>query len=305
MDDTYHHRYFPYHIPLRQPLHTAHGLWTHRQGIIVELTAASGALGRGEIAPLPWFGTESPEEAAAFCRHLGPVVNLKTLLNIPDSFPCCQFAFASALMSFNPPAFVPPPEEQYCQLLPTGPAALELVKNPHFQPTTLTYKWKIGLADFAQEKGWLDQLRAHLPPQAHFRLDANGSLSTASAQQWLNYGDRQGGIEFLEQPLAPQELGTMQSLASQFQTPLALDESVSSWQSLQKIHHQGWNGIYVLKVAILGNPRRLGSWLAQHPVERVYSSVLETPLGRQQVLQWLGRWGIGDRALGFGVDGWI
>jgi len=305
MDNTYRHRYFSYHLPLRQPLHTAHGIWTHRQGIIVELIAPSGAVGRGEIAPLPWFGTESQEEAATFCRHLGPVVPLKSLLNIPDCLPCCQFAFASALSRIGSPPFVPPPDWCYCRLLPSGPAALEVVKSPHFQAQTLTYKWKIGLADFAQESYWLDQLRDHLPPQARFRLDANGGLSSASAQQWLNYGDVQGGIEFLEQPLPPQEWGTMQSLASQFQTPLALDESVSSWQDLQRVYHQGWNGVYVLKVAILGNPHRLGGWLAQHPIERVYSSVLETPLGRQQVLQWLGSWGVGDRALGFGVDGWI
>ena len=52
-----------YRLPFRAPLHTAHGLWTERTGIIVRLSDPEGRSGFGEIAPLTDFGTETLVQA--------------------------------------------------------------------------------------------------------------------------------------------------------------------------------------------------------------------------------------------------
>ena len=52
-----------YRLPFRTPVRTAHGLWAEREGLIVRLTdaaqGAADAVGWGEAAPIPWFGTET------------------------------------------------------------------------------------------------------------------------------------------------------------------------------------------------------------------------------------------------------
>jgi o-succinylbenzoate synthase len=89
--------YYPYHRPFKRPLQTSHGLWSVRSGIILQLIDDRGTVGLGEIAPLPWFGTETLEEALAFCDRFPSEITTDTLLAVPDRFPACQFGFESAL----------------------------------------------------------------------------------------------------------------------------------------------------------------------------------------------------------------
>ena len=48
-------------LPLRAPLSTARETLRHREGVLVQLEDASGAVGCGEAMPLPGFGTETLE----------------------------------------------------------------------------------------------------------------------------------------------------------------------------------------------------------------------------------------------------
>ncbi len=86
-----------YARPFRQPLHTSHGIWAVREGAIVTLTDSDGNVGRGEIATLEWFGTESLAAAIAFCAGLNGWITTAQIFGIPDRFPCCQFGFESAI----------------------------------------------------------------------------------------------------------------------------------------------------------------------------------------------------------------
>ncbi|RRJ99692.1 hypothetical protein Ga0100230_016530 [Opitutaceae bacterium TAV3] len=52
-------------------MRTAHGVWREREGLLVRLTNETGQTGFGEAAPIPWFGTESVDEAEACLRDLG------------------------------------------------------------------------------------------------------------------------------------------------------------------------------------------------------------------------------------------
>src|SRR4051812_4700468 len=60
-----------YRLPLRAPVRTAHGVWMERDGVLVRLENEAGAVGYGEAAVIPWFGTETADEAAEACRALG------------------------------------------------------------------------------------------------------------------------------------------------------------------------------------------------------------------------------------------
>ncbi len=357
----------PYQRPLRQPLHTAHGLWSVREGIVLRLTDDEGHVGYGEIAPIPWFGTETLAQALTFCQSLTSQKSdfwqnrtPLTEADLPPHLPATQFGLASAwadLQNSQTSPLPPSPPLPLCGLLPTGKAALTAWPQ-RWEQGFRTFKWKIGVADIVQECRWLEELITQLPPQARLRLDANGGLTLSEATQLLRLCDQlnqigphpkslsrgerdfektafrppspmgrgaggegvghgDGGqcppyerasIECLEQPLPSDQFVEMQHLAQQFRTPLALDESVATVAQLEEHHQRGWKGLWVVKPAIAGWPDRLRHFWQQHSPPIIFSSVFETPIGRQAALTLAQDYAQdvpNALALGFGTLGWF
>ncbi|MBE9129867.1 o-succinylbenzoate synthase, partial [Coleofasciculus sp. LEGE 07092] len=92
----YRFNFHSYQRRFQQPLKTSHGIWEVREGIILCLTDETGQVGWGEIAPLPWFGSETLEQALDFCQQLPPKITATDIFSIPDKRPACQFGFESA-----------------------------------------------------------------------------------------------------------------------------------------------------------------------------------------------------------------
>lgn len=144
-----------------------------------------------------------------------------------------------------------------------------------------------------------------LPPGAKLRLDANGGLTLPEAKEWLEVTDKMKLVEFLEQPLPPQQFPNMLALSSNYKTSLALDESVASVKQLETCYYQGWKGIFVIKPAISGSPQRLRQFCYQNKIDAVFSSVFETSIGRKAVLRLAAELSSPHRAVGFGVKHWF
>lgn len=305
----YQFSYSPYSRRFRQPLTTTHGVWKVREGIIVSLTDDRGISHQGEIAPIPWFGSESIAEAIAYCENVGTTITRDRIDEIPDRLPACQFGLGAAAMAFSssstPPEALSQGTIALCGLLPTGATALDSWKVLWAKGYS-TFKWKIGVGDVGTEMAIAARLIAALPPTAKLRLDANGGLTSQIANEWLAWSDDRGEkIEFIEQPLAPDRVEDTMNLGRAFRTPIALDESVATFSQLQTVYRQGWRGIYVIKPGIAGFPHRLGEFITTHQLDVVLSSVLETPVGRAAALGLLSYLVTRDRAMGFGVDDWL
>lgn len=296
-----------YQRPFHPPLQTRYGLWSVRQGLIVTLVDDMGHQGQGEIAPLPWFGSESWAQAQDYCRHLPSHLTKADILSISEDYPACQFGFGSAWAALTTPTAEESPQLPICGLLPTGKNALSRYAVL-WQQGYRTFKWKIGVESLAVEQAIFLDLMAELPAGTTLRLDANGGLTYPYACQWLELCDRTTGdinIEYLEQPLPPAQWAEMLALSQQFQTPLALDESVSTLAQLQHCYQQGWRGIFIIKPAICGYPQQLRHFCQTHPIDAVFSSVFESQVGRQACLQLAQDLSNPDRAIGFGVDHWL
>ncbi|HEY9763889.1 MAG TPA: o-succinylbenzoate synthase, partial [Trichocoleus sp.] len=219
----------PYSRPFRQPLQTAHGNWALREGILLRLTDETGRTGFGEIAPIPWFGSESVEAALACCERLKGWQEIAQLTAISPELPACQFGFGLALWelqgSFLPvgtefpartarakaghkPLQSDPKDnggvenEWVCGLLPAGEGAL-VAWQKLWERGHRTFKWKVGVYGAETELGWLRKLVTALPAGGRLRLDANGGLTKTEAVQWLESCEGLPGIEFMEQPLPP------------------------------------------------------------------------------------------------------
>ncbi|KAI9135738.1 o-succinylbenzoate synthase [Acaryochloris sp. CCMEE 5410] len=299
--------YQTYQRSFQQPLQTRYGQWSIRRGLVVTLEDDAGNIGQGEIAPLSWFGSETWEQAQAYCQQLPRQLTDAHILSIPDRYPACQFGLGSAWEVLHQKSVSAPVFPEICGLLPTGSPALSAASKL-WEQGYRTFKWKIGVDVIEQEQAIFQQLIEALPPQALLRLDANGGLTYESVCRWLKLCDQVTDtlrIEYLEQPLLPKQLSAMLSLSQQFQTPLALDESVATLSQLQYCVQQGWNGIFVIKPAICGYPHRLRQFCQAHPIDAVFSSVFESEVGRQACLRLAAELSNPQRAIGFGVRHWL
>ncbi|MEM8832715.1 MAG: o-succinylbenzoate synthase [Cyanobacteria bacterium P01_G01_bin.19] len=293
-----------YQRRFKQPLHTSHGIWQVREGIVVGLSDGKN-IARGEIAPLSWFGSETMDEALEFCQDLPEEISRADIVSIPDSLPACQFALESAWLDLQSDCHDTTLDNldslDFCYLLPTGVEALTAWQKIHNSRQNTTFKWKIGVYPLSEEMDILRQLLQMLPPKIKLRLDANGSLDLAQTKRLLSITDSYQNVEFIEQPLSPKYFTQMLQLSREHHTPLALDESVASFAQLKSIHQQGWQGIFVIKASIAGFPNRLRQYCQQHSLDVVFSSVFETDIGRSSVLR-LAQKLNHPRALGLGVD---
>lgn len=101
INNQYKFQFEPYRRQFKIPLRTSHGIWQIREGIIIALKDTEGNIGRGEIAPLAWFGSETLEEAQQFCQQLGNSITKEVIFNISDRLTACQFAFESAFNNLS------------------------------------------------------------------------------------------------------------------------------------------------------------------------------------------------------------
>ncbi|MDX2273322.1 MAG: o-succinylbenzoate synthase [Cyanobacteriota bacterium] len=312
MDEPFQFAYCYYERPFRQPLATHHGDWSLRQSLLIRLQDQQGRVGYGEIAPVAWFGSETLDQALAFCRQLPSSLTQSIIQGIPNHLPACQFGLESAWVGLRDasvhasigsalsPQAAPP--IRVSGLLPAGEAALT-AWQPLWQRGYRTFKWKIAVEALEKEQHLCQELSQQLPRSAHLRLDANGGLTLAQAKQWLVLADRLA-IEFLEQPLPGHEFSSLQQLSQQFITPIALDESVANLRQLQDCYQAGWSGIFVIKPSIIGSLLSLQLFLRQHQLDIVISSVFESPIGLFHCLQ-LTKAFAPTRACGLGIEDFL
>jgi len=315
-DQALHHRtvphrlaYRPYRLPLLRTVHTAHGPWSEREGIVLRLEDEQGRVGFGEVAPIPWFGTETLMEAGNVLAKLGGTVEATVIDGIDERYGCLRFALASALAPVDGQQTATP-RLPMAALLPAGKAALAAADKA-LAEGFVAFKWKVGVLDAADEWVLLDDLLARLPGHVKLRLDANGAWTTRQAEKWLmRCADRP--VEFVEQPcFADASQGTagkrrmddaLLGLARDYPTTLALDESVTGLPSLRTWLGRGWPGVLVVKPALAGTPASVLELLAKHQADVVFSSAFETTVGRQAALRMAFQFkGRHLRALGFGV----
>lgn len=318
-----------YRLPFRAPVRTAHGVWAEREGLIVRLQDASeggsGAVGWGEAAPIPEFGTETVDEVEAGVRGLGEWIEGTKLEAVPPRLGCLRNAIAAAVeevgRAFDPPSNAssrkgPVKDRPYlgvAALLPAGRAALEKISE-RAELGFRVFKWKVGVGDLADEIALLDDVCAALPSGAKLRLDANGAWDRRQAERWLERCAERP-VEFVEQPCFAPPSGASQGtalfrrteelllgLAGDFPTPIALDESLVGEGDVERWIGAGWPGVFVVKPSLIGDVASVMARLEKAKASVVFSSALETAVGARAALRVAFAWkGEPARALGFGV----
>jgi O-succinylbenzoate synthase len=317
----YRFQFHRYRLPFRATVRTAHGAWSEREGVIVRLEDEHGAIGFGEAAVIPWFGTETADEAEAACRELGATVDDARLDAVPVRLRCLKNALAAARSEgarrFSPPSIAErvkgraeaSPYLSVAALLPAGRPVLAAIA-PKAEMGFRVFKWKVGVGDLADELALLDDVCAAMPSGAKLRLDANGAWDRRKAERWLERCAERP-VEFVEQPaFAPAADGAarqrqaddlLRGLAESFPTPLALDESITGDDDIERWLGAGWRGVWIVKPSLLADVEGALEKLSRAKAAVVFSSALETAIGARAALQWALAWPGERRALGFGV----
>lgn len=342
-----------YRLPFRQGVRTAHGLWQDREGWILRIEKvanpragsttkateptepaenALGAIGWGEVAPIPWFGTETLAAAAeALATLRGEATDeAEALSRVPEACPCLRAGLAAA---FADAAFVAPPQPRaptesnrvnalpIAALLPAGRAALTAVSG-QLERGFRTFKWKVGVAPAADEWALVDDLIGALPAGAKVRLDANGAWDRRTAHRWLERAAERPLIEYIEQPCLPAPNSsvaetrkiedTLRGLAEDFPVKIALDESLVGASDVARWLSAEWQGVWIIKPSLLGSPSPTLAALANARADVVFGSALESSVGARGGLRLAFQWAeqiaasrnplsLPHRALGYGV----
>ncbi|WP_411872266.1 o-succinylbenzoate synthase [Vulcanococcus limneticus] len=171
-------------------------------------------------------------------------------------------------------------------LLPAGASVLPALEEA-LASNAQTLKWKVAAGDDALERQLLEVVLERLPEGARLRLDANGGWDRAAAAAWAERLAGEPRLEWLEQPLADDDLEGLEALVARL--PVALDESLRRHPWLR----QRWSGWQVRRPALEGDPRPLLAALAAGRAGWMVSTAFETGVGRRLVehaaaLQWRG-----------------
>ncbi len=312
-----------YRLAFRAAVRTAHGVWTEREGVIVRVSDEAGNSGLGEAACLPWFGTETVDEAEAACGKFDEWIEAEALGELPVGLVCLRNAVAAARGELaavmvrgtgearraGEGRVKDPPYLGVAALLPAGRAVLEAL-GPKAEAGFRVFKWKVGVGDVADELGLFDDVCAALPSGAKLRLDANGAWDRRKAERWLERcADRP--VEFVEQPCFAEAAqgeaqqrkaeDVLRGLAEDWPTPIALDESLVSAGDVERWIGDGWRGVWVVKPSLFGDVAGVLAQLEKAKASVVFSSSLETAVGARAALTWAFGWKGEARALGFGV----
>jgi len=298
-----------YSLPFARPFVTAGGALRERRGFVLRLRDEAGGEGIGEAAPLPGYGGESLAACEARLRAWaaslpGTAValpaagsgDLPSALGIaPDAgaAPCALHALESALLDLAAQrAGLPLARWLHAAAAAAVPLNATLGATAPADAATAvaqgyrTLKLKVGVGGAEADEARLRAVRQAVGAGARLRIDANGAWSREEAlrllERWAPLG-----LEYAEQPLAPEDLAGAAWLAARSPVPIAADESLRTPADVERVLQARAAGVLVLKPMLLGGPLatlRMARRALACGVPVVLTTVLEGIYGRLAAL---------------------
>jgi o-succinylbenzoate synthase len=293
-----------FRLRLREPLETAHGTVSEREGFLLALFPDDGTVGFGEATPLPGFGAESVASCAAAFeaiakRILGrdPRALGERLDDVEASAPLAPAARAAADAALHDLAAQiedrsvaamlagvrrAPRQRIPVNALLSGPTATEVEAQARRAVAEgfATLKLKVGL-DPEGDLARVAAAKRACGPATRIRIDANGAWSEDEARRILERLVR-FDLEWVEQPVPAHDLAAFARLRRASPVPLAADESASSEDAARRVLAGGCADVLVLKPSVLGGlrtARRIALAAQRAGIDVVVTSLLDSGLG--------------------------
>lgn len=242
--------------------------FTHniRDSWILKITDNEGFVGYGEASPLSSFNNESFEESG-YC-----IEGFKLALsNTNDDISLDELIILSNVHSLNAPSATFAIQTAIYDLLSkknnkslsafmNKKSLTEVQSNGIYGLTSInnyqTIKIKCGFRNLYDELELLDKLVNDYHSSISFILDLNQAYDLPKAIRFLKEIEK-FNIKYVEQPLPQNELEDLEELRYHSEIPIALDESVTSFDSINHILDYNAADILILKPQSIGSFQKL------------------------------------------------
>ena len=274
-----HFRKKPFLYQLSQKVINSKSKILHKKGWIIQLKNERNITGYGEVSPLK-------SEYLPLCMNqlekIPNQINENILKNEISKFhPCIQSAVNIALgeikkilkfknyYDFNDP--------YKTAILVDSHNILDELKNlknnNNLSNNEITLKWKVGTLDSESEEKILEKILSEINNKVKLRIDANGSWDRNYANRWAEILRDNINLDWLEQPLAEDDLEGLKELEKKI--PVALDESIIKYPDLTRV----WKGWQIRRPSQEINPLILLKELEEKKGLRMISTSFETGIG--------------------------
>lgn len=295
-------RWIPFRIPFVRPFATAHGVLTDRVGFLLRIDTSDGTAGFGEASIVPGFGGTMDElRGATLCISEAvsghDLADDDAALSLLDLNRPSQAAVAFALDNALGDLYAQQAGVPLAKLLSGDPSRPVAVNATIGAPATedaaqaareavaagfRCVKLKVGIAvSEAEEVARIRAVREAIGPDAALRIDANGAWSYADAVYILEAVARLG-LEYVEQPVAAEDLAGMARLRSMGAVPVAADEAVGSLEQARRVIDAGAADVLVIKPMLAGGLRRsleIAALARKAGLGVVVTSTIDTGIG--------------------------
>ncbi len=314
-------RWTRFRLPFRTPYATAHGVSTHRSGVILRLRTDAGLEGLGE-ASLDPSAPEAGVTAILDCLRaaapalVGSAVDapdrlLVSLLDGDDAARATRFAVDTALhdargraagrplAALLTPAYRPALAVNATIAAASTEAAVAAARAVRAAGFG-TVKLKVGLeATVSAELARVRAVRAAIGPDVKLRLDANGAWAEATAIGTVR-ALAACDIELIEQPVLG-DLAALARVRAAVATPIGADEDVVGPDSARAILASAAADLLVLKPMRLGGidvTRAVAAAAAAAGASVIVTTTIDTGIATAAALQVAATVADGGRAHG-------
>ena len=286
-------RAYRYSLPLQNPLRLKHVVLEERAGYVLQIIDQDGLVGWGDVAPLPEFSLERPDQAAQQCVNI--VANVAQWGRFASGshflgrlYPSVQFGIDCAL------AHIRAQREQRSvaslwsdaahssirvnALLRADDEACVTQAREYVAAGYRAIKIKVGQRPVEADAECVAAVRDAVPENVSIRLDANRSWELDDAIAFARH-IAEIDIEYVEEPL--RRVVQLPDLAAQTEMPVALDETLADHDIP---HPLGTENIValVLKPTLIGGIEQVRLWseiATRREKTLVFSSAFESGLG--------------------------
>ncbi|MBC8256688.1 MAG: o-succinylbenzoate synthase [Candidatus Marinimicrobia bacterium] len=271
-------------------LKTSGMTYTHREGVWVQLNYANFA-GVGEASPLPGFSTETLKEVHYALEGFHQAIDgedldceeLFLLIGIhSQNTPSVRFALESAIYDILAKE-AELPLAKYLNSNAASEIAVNGMTGIHLPGDGFTImKVKVGFRNLFDEIENMEYLTQSFGKEIQFRLDCNGVFDLPKAIRFCKEMEK-FNIDYIEQPLPAANLEDLAELTYHTEIPIAVDESITDFQSAEKIIDEQAADVFIIKPMITGGfteCKKIIELGRAENIRTVITSTLETNIGR-------------------------
>ena len=284
----------PFSIPFIKPLQTAGKTYTNREGVWLQLRNEDYT-GIGEAAPLEGFSRESVKEVHYVLEGFHQAIDGErfdsedfiALINIhTEDIPSARFALETAIFDILSQKSKKPLAE-FLNPKSKSQVSVNGIVEVHLPSDGFSVmKAKVGFRNLFDEIEHLVMLTKSFGEDVSFRLDANGAFDLPQAIRFCKEMEV-FNIDYIEQPLPSDELVDLAELSYHTKIPIALDESLTDYNSAEKIIENQAANVFIIKPMVSGGfteCKKIINLAREENIRIVVTSSLETNIGRMACL---------------------